>query len=97
MVTLLLVGGFLLGVVLNAVSDALSERGYRPPRLAEDLRALVSLAAALILVVLVLNRLLLFFPQERIDAILSPWVLIDRYGPEHVLAAVVGFYFGSRS
>jgi hypothetical protein len=96
-VTLLLVGGFLLGVVLNAVSDALSERGYRPPRLAEDLRALVSLAAALILVVLVLNRLLLFFPQERIDAILSPWVLIDRYGPEHVLAAVVGFYFGSRS
>ena len=33
-VTLLLVGGFLLGVVLNAVSDALRERGYRPPRLA---------------------------------------------------------------
>ena len=51
----------------------------------------------MILVVLVLNRLLLFFPPERVDAILAPWVLIGRYGPEHVLAAVVGFYFGSRS
>ncbi len=96
-VTLLLVGGFLLGVVLNAVADALRDRGYRPPRIAEDVRALISLAAAAILVVLVLNRLLLFFPQERIDAILAPWVFIDRYGPEHLLAAVVGFYFGSRS
>ena len=96
-VTLLLVGGFLLGVVLNAVSQSLRERGHRPPRFAEDLRALISMAAALILVVLVLNRLLLFFPPERIDAVLSRWVIVDRYGPEHVLAAVVGFYFGSRS
>ncbi len=96
-VTLLLVGGFLLGVVLNAASDALRERGYRPPRLAEDLRALIAVVAAVILVVLVLNRLLLYFPPERVDAILARWVLIGRYGPEHVLAAVVGFYFGSRS
>ncbi len=96
-VTLLLVGGFLLGVVLNAASDALRERGHRPPRLAEDLRALISLVAAMILVVLVLNRLLLIFPPERVDTHLARWVLIGRYGPEHILAAVVGFYFGSRS
>ncbi len=96
-VTLLLVGGFLLGVMVNAVSDALRERGHRPPRLAEDLRALVAVAAALILIVLVLNRSILFFSPERVDAILARWVLIGRYGPEHILAAVVGFYFGSRS
>ena len=47
-VTLLLVGGFLLGVVLNAASDALRERGHRPPRLAEDLRALIAVAASVV-------------------------------------------------
>ena len=96
-VTLLLVGGFLLGVVLNAASDALRERGHRPPRLAEDLRAMIAVVAAVILVVLVLNRPLLFFPPERVDAIFARWVSIGRYGPEYVLAVVVGFYFGSRS
>jgi hypothetical protein len=96
-VTLLLVGGFLLGVVLNAVRQALSERGHRAPRILEDLRALISMAAALILVGLVLNRVLIVFPPERVDTILSRWSILDRYGPEHVLAAVVGFYFGSRS
>ena len=96
-VTLLLVGGFLLGVVVNAVSDSLRERGHRPPRLAEDVKALVAVSAAAILIVLVLNRPLVYFPPEQVDAILAPWVLVGRYGPEHILAAVVGFYFGSRS
>ena len=96
-VTLLLIGGFLLGVVLNAISDTLRERGHRPPRLAEDFKAMLAVAAAVILVVLVLNRPLHLFPPERVNAILSRWILVGRYGPEHIMAAVVGFYFGSRS
>jgi hypothetical protein len=96
-VTLLLVGGFLLGVAMSAASAWWRDRGHRTPRFAEDLRAIVSLGAAGFLVFLVLNRLLLFFPPDRINNPLVQWVQLGRFGPEHVLAAVVGFYFGSRS
>jgi hypothetical protein len=96
-VTLLLVGGFLLGVALSALSTWWTERGHRAPRVFEDLRALISMAAAAILVTLVWNRVLLFFPPESVDTHLTGWIHLGRYGPEHILAAVVGFYFGSRS
>lgn len=96
-VTLLLVGGFLLGVAVNSVAVWLGDRGHRPPRLFEDVRALVSLAAAALLIALVWNRHLLLVPPERIDALFGPALHLGRFGPEHVLAAVVGFYFGSRS
>jgi hypothetical protein len=96
-VTLLLVGGFLLGVALSAVSAWWMGRGARPARFVEDLRALISMSAAVILVILVWNRLLLFFPPGQIDASFARWVHLGRYGPEHALAALVGFYFGSRS
>ncbi len=95
-VTLLLVGGFLLGVVLNTISAWWIDKGHRPPRLMEDLRAFASLAAALLLILLVMNRLFLYFPPERIDALFRG-LRLGQFGPEHVLAAVVGFYFGSRS
>ena len=58
-VTLLLVGGFLLGVAMNAVMSWWRNRGHRTPRLVEDVRALLSVAAAGLLIFLVLNRLLL--------------------------------------
>jgi hypothetical protein len=96
-VTLLLVGGFLLGVALNAVAAWWKDRGHPTPRFLEDLRAIVSLAAATLLVLLVLNRLVPVFPTARVDDLLSQWVHLGRLGPEHILAAVVGFYFGSRS
>jgi hypothetical protein len=96
-VTLLLVGGFLLGVTLNAVAAWWKDRGHRTPRILEDLRALVSLMAAVVLVLLVLNRLVLFVPTASLDDLWTQWVHLGRLGPEHVLAAVVGFYFGSRS
>ena len=65
--TLLLVGGFLLGVAMNGVMTWWKERGHRPPRFVEDLRAVVSLAAGGLLAVLVLNRVLsvLFHGQYR--------------------------------
>src|SRR5262249_45949407 len=44
-VTLLLVGGFLLGVAMNAAISWWKGRGHRTPRVVEDLRAIVSLAA----------------------------------------------------
>jgi hypothetical protein len=96
-VTLLLVGGFLLGVAMNAVMSWWKDRGHRTPRLVEDVRALVSLAAAGFLIFLVLNRLLLFVPPSRIDQFIPPAIHLGQFGPEHLLAAVVGFYFGSRS
>jgi hypothetical protein len=96
-VTLLLVGGFLLGVAMNAVMSWWRNRGHRPPRLVEDVRALISLAAAGLLIFLVLNRLLRLVPPAQIDQLIPPEIHLGRFGPEHVLAAVVGFYFGSRS
>jgi hypothetical protein len=95
--TLLLVGGFLLGVALNVLSTWWRDRGHQAPRIVEDLRALIAMAAAVILAVLVWNRLLLLFPPDSVDTLLIPWVHLGHYGPEHILAAVVGFYFGSRS
>ena len=45
-VTLLLIGGFLLGVALNTLATWWKERGHHTPRIVEDLRALISMAAA---------------------------------------------------
>ena len=96
-VTLLLVGGFLLGVALNAAMTWWKNRGHRTPRFVEDIRAILSTAAAGLLIFLVLNRLLLLVPPDRIDRLIPPAIHLGRFGPEHLLAAVVGFYFGSRS
>jgi hypothetical protein len=96
-VTLLLVGGFLLGVALSTLSTWWDERGHHTPRFVEDARALVSIGSAVILIALVWNRHLQVFPPESVEAHMPVWVHLGRYGPEHILAAVVGFYFGSRS
>ena len=96
-VTLWLMGGFLLGVALNALTGWLIGADRRPPRIVEDARALVSVAAALILVLMAWNRLVMAVPPEQIDAALSPWFHFGKFRLEHLLAAVVGFYFGSRS
>ena len=96
-VTLLLVGGFLAGVALNALSTWWRDRGHHTPRMVEDLRATISIAAAGILVILVWNRIVVLFPTDSFDKLLSPRVHLGRLGVEHAMAAVVGFYFGSRS
>ncbi len=96
-VTLLLVGGFLLGVALSALTAWWKDRGHQPPRVIEDIRAVVSLAAGGLLVFLVLNRIFLIVPPAQIDEFFKPWIHVGRFGPEHIFAAVVGFYFGSRS
>jgi hypothetical protein len=96
-VTLLMVGGFLLGVVANAVITWWRDRGHRPHRFFEDARALVSMAAAALLVGLVWNRLFPMIPPERVAGLVSGWGHLGRFGPENILAAVVGFYFGSKS
>ena len=96
-VTMLLIGGFLAGVALNTLATWWKERGHHTPRIVEDLRAIISMAAAAILVILVWNHVVVLFPTDSVDALLSPRVHLGRLGVEHVLAAVVGFYFGSRS
>jgi hypothetical protein len=96
-VTLLLVGGFLLGVAMNAAMSWWRSRGHRTPRLVEDVRALVSVAAAGLLIFLVLNRLMLFVPTTQVDQLIPAEIHLGHLGAEHLLAAIVGFYFGSRS
>jgi hypothetical protein len=96
-VTLWLVGGFLLGVGLNSISSILMGSKKRPFRLFEDLRALISLGAALALVALVWNRYFLLVPPEKIDEYFAPVFHFGKFRLENALAAVVGFYFGSRS
>lgn len=96
-VTLLLIGGFLIGVALNTLATWWNERGHHTPRIVEDLRALASILAAAVLVILVWNHVVVLFPAESVDSLLSPGIHLGHLGVEHVLAAFVGFYFGSRS
>jgi hypothetical protein len=96
-VTLWLLGGFLLGVALNATWDTILGKDRHAPRIFEDIRAMISIVAALILVLLVWNRLYIVVPPEQIDQALSPVFHFGKFRLEHALAAVVGFYFGSRS
>jgi hypothetical protein len=95
-VTLLMVGGF-LGVVFNAIYSWWKERGLQPSRIVEDLRAWISVIAAGLLVALVVNRYFPFIPKEQLTALAAARPKLGPYGPEHLLSAVVGFYFGSRS
>jgi hypothetical protein len=93
-VTLLLVGGFLLGVTVQQLWSRLAGKGRPLPRPVEDTRALASLAATVLLVVLVVDQ----FAPELIH--LGLWrtdLGLGKVGVPHVAAAVVGFYFGSRS
>jgi hypothetical protein len=86
-VTLILVAGFMLGVV----AAHLSRNGV--PRWLEDLRAAVSLAAGAALLLLAFD--LVHVPAGGRLHDVQRWLL--QYRVEDVLAAVVGFYFGSRS
>ncbi|GAC1472452.1 MAG: hypothetical protein NVSMB9_19680 [Isosphaeraceae bacterium] len=93
-VTLLLAFGFLLGVVLRLVAGWLG--GGRPhlPRFVEDARALISVGAAVLLVAVVWDTYLPHSPGWGLSEIKLG---LGRIGLPHVSAAVVGFYFGSRS
>ena len=96
-VTLILVGGFLLGVVLRSAGTLWRGAGSRPPRWVEDARAVLSIGAAVLLLALVWNRVAPVVPPDGIDAAFGRVIHMGRFGPENALAAVVGFYFGSRS
>ena len=93
-VTLMLVGGFLLGVAGAKLGDWWADRGHHVPRWVEDLKAIVAILAAVALILMVWNPLLMHWSPEVFDKL---QVRLGNYGPQHVLGAVVGFYFGSRS
>jgi hypothetical protein len=96
-VTLMLVAGFLLGVIVAKFGDWWRDRGHRVPRWIEDARALVAILAAVVLILMVWNRFgHILVPRDA--NLFDNWKLnLGHYGPEHILGAVVGFYFGSRS
>ena len=95
--TLLLVGGFLIGVILNALTGWWREHVNRRHRAIEDMQALVAMAAGVVLVALVWNRMFPVLPLDQIDVIFNRWGRLGRLAPEYLLAAVIGFYYGSRS
>ena len=66
-------------------------------RFIEDMQALTAMGAGLVLVALVWNRMFPIVPTDQVDAIFNVWGHLGRLGPEHLLAAVIGFYYGSRS
>jgi hypothetical protein len=92
--TIFLALGFMLGVLVQHLWAKVMGTGRPLPRFLEDLRAFVSLAASVFLVVLIWDQ---FAPQplqwglEKID------LGLGKIGLPHVTAAIVGFYFGSRS
>ena len=92
-VTLILVGGFLVGVVLARLRQWWAARGRRLPRIVEDVRATVSLAAAVALLLILFG---LWSPPEG-GGLAAAQHFLSKYRIEDALAAVVGFYFGSRS
>lgn len=92
--TLLLVFGFLLGVVVKQGGTWWAGRGRPTPRLFEDLRALVSLSAAVLLALVVCDQ---FLPGAQHWGLSEINLGLGRLGPPHILAAIVGFYFGTRS
>lgn len=85
--TLLLVFGFLLGLLLTRVARWWRRRRPTPSRWFEDLRAVIGLAAVAALAVHAFVGVL-------------PGADVVSFGPlgvEQGLAGLVGFYFGSRS
>lgn len=97
-VTLLLVAGFLLGVVLNRLRLWwLERRKLRPRRLFENIKAVIGLVAGLVLVLSLVNQLSPFIVLEPGGKWMGVPVRFGEFGIEQAAAAVVGFYFGSRS
>ena len=96
-VTLMLVGGFLLGVTLAKVGDWWASRGHTVPRWVEDGKAVIAIVAAFGLIFLVWNRFDVILLPRRTDLFDKMNLKLGSYGPEHILGAVVGFYFGSKS
>jgi hypothetical protein len=96
-VTLMLVGGFLLGVAVAKFGDWWAERGHHVPRWIEDFRAIVAIVAAIALIFMVWNRFDPLLIPRRPDVFDTMKIRLGNYGPEHIAGAIVGFYFGSRS
>lgn len=85
--TLVLVFGFLVGLLLTRIAGWWRRRRPRPARWFEDLRALIGLGAAGALGV-----------HAFVGVLPGPEVLgFGPIGVEQGLAGLVGFYFGSRS
>lgn len=97
--TLLLVAGFLLGVISRKLGEwTTALRGTRSLRLFSDLRAIVTLIAALVLIALSWNEIFPFLPtpRDQLPGRIGRTPLSE-IGLEYFLSAIVGFYFGARS
>lgn len=95
--TLFLVAGFLLGVILRKVGGWWTARsGKRSYRLFTDLRALVTVISALVLIGLAWNEVYHFIRlRDHLPG--RAGTPLNQIGLEYVFSAIVGFYFGARS
>ncbi len=93
--TLIVVVGFLLGVIFSTGVRWLWERGHRPKRIWADLRALLTLLACIVLLLLAWNEAFHFLPALRENLPDAPTITGEAIW--HILAGVVAFYFGIRS
>lgn len=82
-ITLILLGGFLLGVLVEHLFPR------HIPRIIEDVRAVVSLAAGVGILLLIIG--VIAAPGSEMEEFMM------RHSVPDVLAGIVGFYFGSRS
>jgi hypothetical protein len=91
---LIIMIGFLLGVVSRLYTGWLLRHGRHPKRIWADVRASIALLAAVMLVMFAWNDTYQFLPKPREGGMKFP---ITDAGMRHTLGAIVAFYFGSRS
>jgi hypothetical protein len=91
---LMIVAGFLIGVMSSRLAKVFWTRGRQPKRIWADIRAALTLLVAGFLVLLAWDQIFHFLPERRAD---GPRFPITDTGIRHFLAAVVAFYFGARS
>jgi hypothetical protein len=86
--------GFLFGVLSRLYTGWLLRHGRRPKRIWADLRASIAILAAALLVLFAWNDAYQFLPVSRES---GPTFPLTNEGIRHTLAAIVAFYFGSRA
>lgn len=96
--SLILVAGFLIGAMSRKIGVWVGRfRGRGAHRFFADLRALVALLAALVLVALAWNQVTHWLPGPRENLPERAHRNISEYGFQYYFGALVGFYFGARS
>jgi uncharacterized membrane protein YfcA len=95
---LVIVAGFLLGVVWGNLIRRLRARSLRDPkRVFEDIKAILAILAAVLLAFFVVNHFHQYVQPRPGEFFASMRERLGENGLGNILAAIVAFYFGNRS